>query len=85
MSEENGREYYTTQQNEHVKQVVELDAQDRIFKIYTAGLQTPVGKKCELTIYGYNSPATTTVISRVETSALWTQAFQDQIDLLIVS
>ena len=83
MSEANGKELYSTHKQEHVKQYVELDAQSRPFKVYTAALAHPVGAPCEVTIYAYESVNSTTIIARVETKATWTQAMQDVIQPLL--
>jgi len=84
MSEANGKELYKTQSLEHVKQFVELDGQGRSFKVYTCGLQTPVGGPCSVTIYGYINVNSTAIDGRVETQGVWTQIHQDKIDLLLV-
>ena len=84
MSEANGKEFYTTQQQEHVKQHIQLDGQGRPFKTFTAAKNHPVGAPCEVTVYGYLDPSSAVIINRVETSGTWIQSFQDAIDLLLV-
>jgi len=82
MSEANGKEFYQTQSQEHVKQVVELDAQSRPYKVYTAALAHSVGQPCEVTTYGYENVNTTTIVARLEEQDTWTQAHQGIIDAL---
>jgi len=82
MSETNGKEFYTTQQAEHVKQYIELDVQGRPSKTYIAAANHPVGAPCEVTVYGYVDTSSTVIIARVEKRGTWTQVFQDAIDLL---
>lgn len=82
MSDSNGKEFYETQKNEHVKQVVILDGQSRAYKVYTAALAHKVGQPCEVTTYGYQNASSTTIIARLEGQDIWTQAHQDVIDLI---
>lgn len=82
MSEENGKELYSTQSQEHVKQYIELDAQDRPYKVYTAALAHTVGSPCEVTTYAYKAVDSTVIIARKEGRGVWAQAYQDVIDAM---
>lgn len=77
MSKDNGSELYISQKNEHVKQYIELDAQSRPFKVYTASLRLPVGGPCEVTAYAYENVNSTTIIARKESTSVWQQAYED--------
>lgn len=83
MAGENGVGTHTTHRNENVKQYLELDINSRVYKVFTAALNAPVGGTCGVTIYGYATPTSSQILSRVETSDIWTQTHQDEIDLLL--
>lgn len=77
MSKDNGSELYISQKNEHVKQYIELDAQSRPHRVYTASSVHPVGAPCEVTAYAYESVNSTTIIARKESTGTWLQEYED--------
>lgn len=82
-SKKNGVMFKLTQENEYVKQYVELDGQSRTFRLFIAGLNTEVGSPCAVTAYSYSSPTSTTIVGRIEGEAIWNQKMEDESNTLL--
>lgn len=68
-------ELLKTHANELVKQYIEYDGSNRVWKVYTAYTDAPDGAPCEVTEYIYTGPATTTIKARKEGHATWDSAW----------
>lgn len=62
---------------ELVKQYIELDGQDRAWKVYTAVADAANGDACFVTQYEYKDLASTQIIKRKEYYGTWVTATMD--------
>jgi hypothetical protein len=60
--------------HELTKSYIELDGQERPFKIYSAHTDARDGEPCLVTIYEYASPTSTVIIKRKEDEDVWVAA-----------